>query len=305
MKWLMVLSWVAIGLYFLSHKRKQDKTIRRIIDFEQDFEGVKGQKTVIDAQKFDVSLKSKIRQSIKTFITILQPEPVKKIAAFLLVSGVFLYLVNDFVLRKDIFQVMLFGQPPLFVVFMVKLKQAKANKFKEDFPDALNILSGALSSGQSIVHAFEYVGLQLDNEVGREFKLMSERLLIGEDPDEVLARSSASFPYVEYFFFAATIRINLNRGGQLKEVISRINRLMFEARAVEKKKNALTSEARMSAKIIASLPIFFLMILKFTSPENYDFVMFQDGGKPIFYYVLSSEIIGFICIWMILRGVRA
>ncbi len=89
MKWLMVFSWVAIGLYFLSHKRKQDKTIRRIIDFEQDFEGVKGQKTVIDAQKFDVSLKSKIRQSIKTFITILQPEPVKKIAAFLLVSGGF------------------------------------------------------------------------------------------------------------------------------------------------------------------------------------------------------------------------
>ncbi|MCX9564789.1 type II secretion system F family protein, partial [Vibrio cholerae] len=132
---------------------------------------------------------------------------------------------------------------------------------------------------------------------------MAERLLIGEDPDEVLARSAASFPYVEYFFFASTIRINLSRGGQLKEVINRINRIMFDARAVDKKKNALTSEARSSAKIIAALPVIFLLILKFTSPENYNFVMFEEGGKPIFYYVVISELIGFFCIWMILRGV--
>ncbi|HAS8147563.1 TPA: pilus assembly protein TadB, partial [Vibrio vulnificus] len=67
----------------------------------------------------------------------------------------------------------------------------------------------------------------------------------------------------------------------------------------------LTSEARMSAKIIACLPVIFLLILKFTSPENYNYVMFEEGGKPIFYYVLTSEIIGFICIWFILRGVKS
>ncbi|MDG3032109.1 hypothetical protein P7245_11870, partial [Vibrio parahaemolyticus] len=46
------------------------------------------------------------------------------------------------------------------------------------------------------------------------------------------------------------------------------------------------------------------MILKVTSPENYNFVMFEEGGKPIFYYVLVSEAIGFFFIYMILRGVR-
>lgn len=173
-------------------------------------------------------------------------------------------------------------EPILFVMFILKLSGIQAQRFKDNFPDALNILSGALSSGQSIVHAFEYVGTQLDNEVGEEFKKMSERLLIGEDPDDVLARSAASFPYVEYFFFAATIRINLSRGGQLKDVINRINRIMFEARAIEKKKNALTSEARASAKIIAALPVIFIMILKVTSPENYNFVMFEEGENPSF-----------------------
>lgn len=305
MMWLMVLSWVALAIYFVTHKKKQEKAIQRIIELEQDFEGVKGQRTVIDAQKFEVSFRAKVRRHFKAFVTILMPNPIKKIGLFLLVTAIALYLTNDFVLQMNFLTLLMYAQPPLFVVFVIKLQQAKAAKFREDFPDALNILSGALSSGQSIVHAFEYVGNQLQNEVGKQFKLMAERLLMGEDPDDVLSRSAASFPYVEYFFFAATIRINLSRGGQLKEVISRINRIMFEARAIDKKKNALTSEARMSAKIIACLPVVFLLILKFTSPENYNYVMFEEGGKPIFYYVLTSEIIGFICIWFILRGVKS
>ncbi|MCV5231271.1 type II secretion system F family protein, partial [Escherichia coli] len=103
----------------------------------------------------------------------------------------------------EYWKVLLALEPILFVMFILKLSGIQAQRFKDNFPDALNILSGALSSGQSIVHAFEYVGTQLDNEVGEEFKKMSERLLIGEDPDDVLARSAASFPYVEYFFFAA------------------------------------------------------------------------------------------------------
>ncbi|ENM5919331.1 type II secretion system F family protein [Vibrio mimicus] len=302
MTW-MLLSWLALLVYFLLSKRKTNQEITRLIENVGSFEGVKGVKAVIDAERFEESLHVRIKRVAREFTQLLNPNPALKLLMFFLISAIAVYFINDFFLQQTYWKVLLFLQPLLFVVFIVKLRTHKTAKFQSNFPDALNILSGALSAGQSIVHAFEYVGKQLDNDVGYEFKFMAERLLIGEDPDEVLARSAASFPYVEYFFFASTIRINLSRGGQLKEVINRINRIMFDARAVDKKKNALTSEARSSAKIIAALPVIFLLILKFTSPENYNFVMFEEGGKPIFYYVVISELIGFFCIWMILRGV--
>ncbi|EEY45999.1 type II secretion system F family protein [Vibrio mimicus] len=302
MTW-MLLSWLALLVYFLLSKRKTNQEITRLIENVGSFEGVKGVKAVIDAERFEESLHVRIKRVAREFTQLLNPNPTLKLLMFFLISAIAVYFINDFFLQQTYWKVLLFLQPLLFVVFIVKLRAHKTAKFQSNFPDALNILSGALSAGQSIVHAFEYVGKQLDNDVGYEFKFMAERLLIGEDPDEVLARSAASFPYVEYFFFASTIRINLSRGGQLKEVINRINRIMFDARAVDKKKNALTSEARSSAKIIAALPVIFLLILKFTSPENYNFVMFEEGGKPIFYYVVISELIGFFCIWMILRGV--
>ncbi|MFW1554536.1 type II secretion system F family protein [Vibrio parahaemolyticus] len=302
---LIVISlWVAVALFlFIGHVKRQ-KEITSIIEQSNTFEGVTGSRAVIDSESFDVSYKKKVKDKFKQLKKLLSPNAGLKLIGFFAASSIAVYCVNDWFFMFEYWKVLLALEPILFVMFILKLSGIQAQRFKDNFPDALNILSGALSSGQSIVHAFEYVGTQLDNEVGEEFKKMSERLLIGEDPDDVLARSAASFPYVEYFFFVATIRINLSRGGQLKDVINRINRIMFEARAIEKKKNALTSEARASAKIIAALPVIFIMILKVTSPENYNFVMFEEGGKPIFYYVLVSEAIGFFFIYMILRGVR-
>ncbi|MEZ8037701.1 type II secretion system F family protein [Vibrio crassostreae] len=301
---MMILAWVvlAIGLA-IAHTKKQ-RQITAIIDESGTFEGVSGSRTVIDSESFDISYKKKLRDKYKQFNKLLNPNAGSKLLLFMSISSVAVYFINDWFLRLEYWKVWLGLIPILFIMFILKLSGLREKKFKDNFPDALNILSGALSSGQSIVHAFEYVGTQLDNEVGKEFKKMSERLLIGEDPDDVLARSASTFPYVEYFFFASTIRINLSRGGQLKNVINRINRIMFEARAIEKKKNALTSEARSSAKIIAALPVVFMFILKLTSPENYQFVMFEEGGKPIFYYVLISEMIGFVLIYMILRSVK-
>ncbi|MFV8407431.1 type II secretion system F family protein [Vibrio harveyi] len=301
---IVILLWVVIALFlFIGHSKKQ-KEITSIIEQSNTFEGVSGSRAVIDSESFDISYRKKIKDKFKQLKKLLSPNAGIKLIGFFVGSSLAVYFVNDWFFMFEYWKVLLALEPILFVMFILKLSGIQAQRFKDNFPDALNILSGALSSGQSIVHAFEYVGTQLDNEVGEEFKKMSERLLIGEDPDDVLARSASSFPYVEYFFFAATIRINLSRGGQLKDVINRINRIMFEARAIEKKKNALTSEARASAKIIAALPVIFIMILKVTSPENYNFVMFEDGGKPIFYYVLVSEAIGFFFIYMILRGVK-
>ena len=154
------------------------------------------------------------------------------------------------------------------------------------------------------MHSIMFVGKTLEGSVGEEFKRMGERLQLGESPDSVFKKSCNRFPYRSFQFFVITLRANMQRGGQLKDVITRLNRLMFDARAIEKKKYALTSEARTSAKIVAAIPFFFLFILQYLSPENYDFVMNHPNGQPILYYMLISEAIGIGIIWSLMKGVR-
>lgn len=186
----------------------------------------------------------------------------------------------------------------------VWLQEREKKQFNERFPDALNMLSSAVSAGESITHAIAFVGKKLEGDVGNEFKVMGERLQLGESTDEVFKKACVRFPYPAFRFFVITLRANMNRGGQLRDVISRLNRLMFDARAVERKKYALTSEARISAKIVCATPFFFLFILQFLSPENYEFVMFHAEGRPILYYVLISEAIGMLIIWGLLKGTK-
>ena len=184
------------------------------------------------------------------------------------------------------------------------LQKREERQFEESFPDALNILASAVSSGESIMHAIIYVGKTLDSDVGAEFKVMGDRLQMGDTPDEVFKKSCKRFPYPSFHFFVITLRANMHRGGQLKEVMTRLNRLMFDARAIDKKKFALTAEARMSAKIVASIPFIFLIMMQYISPENYEFIMFDEAGKPVLYYMLISEFIGISIVWGLMKGVR-
>lgn len=184
------------------------------------------------------------------------------------------------------------------------LQKKQREAFETAFPDALNMLASAVSSGESIMHAIIYVGRSLQGDVGLEFKRMGERLQLGESPDNVFRKSCERFPYPSFYFFVITLRANMQRGGQLKDVMARLNRLMFDARAIEKKKYALTAEARMSAKIVAAIPFSVLFALQFTSPESFEFLMFSEAGKPILYYLIISESLGLLIVWMLMRGAQ-
>ncbi|ACA84905.1 type II secretion system F family protein [Shewanella woodyi] len=184
------------------------------------------------------------------------------------------------------------------------LMRKRKNAFDETFPDALNIMMSAVSSGESIMQAIAYVGQSLDNQIGLEFRDMGERLKLGEPPEQVFKRACKRFPYPTFLFFIVTIRANMSRGGQLKSVMARLIRVLMDARTLDKKKAAMTSEARLSAKIVASLPFFFMILLSYLSPQNLDFVLTDPSGRYILYYVVGSEALGMFIIWLLIRGVR-
>lgn len=190
-------------------------------------------------------------------------------------------------------------------VFLYRWLQAREQKmFDQAFPDALNMMTSAISSGESIMHSIIYVGKTLDGEVGKEFKTMGQRMQLGESIDDVFRKSCARFPYPSFYFFVICLRANIQRGGQLKDIMMRLNRMMFNARSVDKKKLSMTAEARMSVKIVAAIPFCFLFLLQYLSPENYEYVMFNPGGRPILYYVIISEAIGIGIVWFLMKGVR-
>ncbi|EEZ39084.1 type II secretion system F family protein [Photobacterium damselae] len=252
----------------------------------------------------DESFIQKLKRASNNTYNQLGDYPAVKLLIYFTLLLLFSFYINQNFIRENIFVVAFIIEIVGILWGISWLQKRERKKFEESFPDALNILTSAISSGESIIHAIVFVGKTLDGAVGNEFSLMGERLQLGESPDNVFRKSCMRFPYPSFQFFVITLRANMHRGGQLKDVMSRLNRIMFDARAIEKKKYALTSEARISAKIVAAIPFIFLFMLQYLSPENYEFVMFNPGGRPILYYVIISESIGITIVWLLMKGVR-
>lgn len=247
-----------------------------------------------------ITLRQRFSRSARNIYTDIGEYAIIKILVFYFIAT----LIGEFVF-KTVFgfsgQVSLMISYPIATFLGIRFLEFKSQKeFEDNFPDALNMVSSSVSAGESLLHAIQYTGKNLENIVGREFKSMGERLNLGESTESVFSRACQRFPTPTFQFFVIAMRVNVNRGGQLKRVISNLNRVLFDARSIELKKRALTAEARLSSYIICAIPFFFLfVVLRFISPDNYDYVMHDPSGRLILYYMLVSEAIGIsIVIWL-------
>ncbi|WP_261875380.1 type II secretion system F family protein [Vibrio rarus] len=252
----------------------------------------------------DQTIKQNIEQKFRNIKQQLGSKSELKIILFALLVAFACYEINSAILKANLVIIIIIGEIIASYVMLGWLKKREMNAFEDSFPIALNIMTSAVSAGESVMHAVIHVGKNLEGPVGKEFRLMGNRLQMGEAPDEVFRKSCRRFPYKAFYFFVITLRANMRRGGQLKDVMSKLNRIMFNARAIDKKKMAMTSEARASAKIVAAIPCIFMVIMKVFSPDNFDYVMTDPTGRYILYYLLVSEFIGISIIVWLMKGVK-
>lgn len=309
MIYLLILVLGIIALIYIAFSNRSSKKKR--ISYLQEFNNTEYVGTMSTSEQainlsslLDRSFLEDIALRWENFKKQMGKQAEIKIAIVMLVLFVAAIFFNRTFLRASPLLVtpifMLLGA----VMFYRWMQNRERKLFESQFPDALNMMTSAVSSGESVMHAILYVGDKLDGDIGKEFSIMGRRLQLGEMPDEVFRKSCRRYPYPSFYFFVITLRANMQRGGQLKDVMHRLNRTMFNARSIEKKKFALTSEARTSAKIVAAIPFIFLFVLQFLSPENYEFVMTNDSGRSILYYVIISEAIGIGVVWMLMKSVK-
>ncbi|MFK0573722.1 type II secretion system F family protein [Endozoicomonas sp.] len=302
MIWFSMIGLAIVLLLLYRHDQKQPLDFLMRPEKEQ---------TVATAKALNISmltdepLRARIKIELDNLRARIGEHPGLKVLLFLLaVIGVTI-LVQPYV--AEIHPLLLFTGILVVMVFTCIwfLQVHEKRQFDASFPDALNMLSGAVSSGESLMQAIVFVGNAMDCVVGKEFKLMGQRLSVGQSADEVLQKSCRRFPYAPFYFFVITLRANIYRGGQLREIMRGLNQVMFNSLGLAKKKKALTAEARMSAYIVAAIPVCFLVMMKYISPDNFDFVMNTEDGKVILQYVMASEVFGMGIIWLLMKRVQS
>ena len=182
----------------------------------------------------------------------------------------------------------------LLISFFKKRKLKK--DFYENFPEALNVITGLVSSGYAVTSTFKSCGDSVGGIVGKTMKEVNDRLEVGDSVENVLMNSYLQLPFPEYYFFILTVMVFLDSGGELKEVFSRLGKMLTDNRLMTKTRDGKTAELRMTMWILGAMPFLFIGVLKFISIQNYEILINTNSGHYLLYYVFISVAIGFFII---------
>ncbi|PXY95403.1 hypothetical protein DKK76_06385 [Frischella perrara] len=240
--------------------------------------------------------KSMITSFKNNYILLIDNLPSKMHLVFMIFAGTISgVIVNHLYLGIDNIPVV-FGSAIFSIWLMLFIIKRKVKKqFYETFPEALSTIIGVISSGSSISVAFQQCA-KMDGSVGRAMKEVSARMEVGENPHNVLFNSYRLLPFNEYYFFVLTVMVNLDGGGELKDVLTNLSKVLTSNAALAKIRDGKTAELRMTLMILSLIPPGFILLLKTLAEENYELLVNTDGGHYILYYVAGSVLLGILFI---------
>lgn len=170
------------------------------------------------------------------------------------------------------------------------IARRRQNAFTSQFAEAIDVVTRGIRSGLPVGECLNVIAREFEGPVGEEFTNIVEGQRLGMTLEEIMVRALRRIPTAEFKFFAIVLQIQKQTGGNLADTLENLSEVLRDRKRMKDKVQALSSEAKSSAAIIASLPFAVMGLLSLVNPE-YVGVLFGDGIHLI-YIGLSMMALG-------------
>ena len=189
---------------------------------------------------------------------------------------------------------LIFGYLPVFIVkFLAKRRQ---KEFNAQLPDMLQLLSGSLRAGYSLMQGVEAVSQEVGEPMGKELRRVCTESRLGRELEESMDGVAERMNSADFEWAVMAIRIQREVGGNLSELLNTVGETMVERERLRREVAALTAEGKISAIVLGILPPAIGAVMYVVNPE-YMGVLFHDGlGKGLLIGAIVMALIGFA--WM-------
>ncbi|KXV10938.1 secretion system protein [Caballeronia megalochromosomata] len=173
---------------------------------------------------------------------------------------------------------LVFGLPVLGAMQAYRfLVERFKRRFLDGFPDLIDLIVRAVRAGVPVTHVMGVASSECAEPLKSEFQLMGDGLKVGLDLEEVLATAVTRIGIPDFSFFCVCLLLQRETGGQLGETLENLAGIVRRRREIRQKTKALTGEARITTKILASVP-FFILGSMFMLNRAYLMVLFETSG---------------------------
>ena len=165
------------------------------------------------------------------------------------------------------------GLPKAFLGLLASRRQ---KDFTKHFAEAIDVIVRGIRSGLPVGETLAIISREFHGPLGEEFTMIVEGQRLGMTIDEILERALKRIPTAEFKFFAIVLQIQRQTGGNLADTLENLSDVLRDRKRLKDKIQALSSEAKSSAMIIASLPFAVLLMLSVVNPA-YVGILFNEG----------------------------
>lgn len=162
--------------------------------------------------------------------------------------------------------------PHMSIGFMISRRQ---EKFTTRFPEGLDVIVRGLRAGLPIAESIVNARSEVPEPVRTIFSNISDSVNLGQNLEDAIADSAKILDTPELKFFAVSLSVQRETGGNLAETLSNLAEILRRRRQMKLKVKAMSSEARASAYIIGSLPFIMFGLIFFVN-TSYAMELFTD-----------------------------
>jgi tight adherence protein B len=202
-------------------------------------------------------------------------------------------LISDLALAGLIVGAFCAYLPLWFVNFMAA---RRVNKFEEQFPEAIELLSRALRAGHAFTTGLSMVAEEMAEPVGTEFRLAYDRQNFGMPMADALKALGERVPLLDARFFVTAVLTQREAGGNLAEVLDNLATVIRERFKVKRQVRVITAHARITGWVLALMPPCLGVALTILSPGQMSLLWTDPTGIKMVVVALVLQIVGTLVI---------
>jgi tight adherence protein B len=193
-----------------------------------------------------------------------------------------------------------FGAATLPFVHVWWKRKKRFEAFLENLPDALDLMSRALSAGHAFSEALHMVSSEMPEPISGEFRKAYEEQNLGLSLKLAMENLTQRMPLLDLRMCVTAVMIQRETGGNLAEILEKVAVTIRERFRIMGDLKTLTTSSRMSAWLLCGLPIFVTIVITFMNPDYMSILWKDPRGHYLIAAAMFLQVTGMLIVRKIL-----
>src|SRR5258708_8570796 len=128
-------------------------------------------------------------------------------------------------------------------------------RLTRQLPDVIELLSSTVSAGLPAIEGLRNVAREMPTPTREQFERVVQEIGLGVTQDAALMNLHGRTGVTEYAILAVTLGVQARSGGRLVETVQTLAETVRQRLAIVARGHALAAESKLSAYVIAAMPV--------------------------------------------------